>query len=99
MITFVVMKHWNITITGKVQKVGFRISTKAVANQLGVVGFVRNMPDGSVYIEAEGDTFALESLLEFCHEGPEGSEVVSVLVEESLIIQQFQNFEVLKRNK
>jgi acylphosphatase len=54
------MKHWNIKVTGKVQGVFFRASTKAVADQLGVKGFVKNLSDGSVYIEAEGDEFALE---------------------------------------
>jgi acylphosphatase len=49
------MKHWNIKVTGKVQGVFFRASTKAVADQLGVKGFVKNLSDGSVYIEAAGD--------------------------------------------
>jgi acylphosphatase len=48
------MKHINIKITGKVQGVFFRASTKAVADQIGVKGFVKNEKDGSVYVEAEG---------------------------------------------
>src|SRR5690606_37003782 len=70
-ITFAWMKHWNITVRGQVQGVYFRATTKAVADQLGVKGFVINQSDGSVYIEAEGDDFALDSLLEFCYEGPD----------------------------
>ncbi len=91
------MKHWNIQVRGKVQKVFFRASTKAVADQLGVKGFVMNKPDGSVYIEAEGNTFGLESLLEFCQEGPEGAIVESVEYQEVDALQGFKNFEVIKK--
>ncbi|SEF83746.1 acylphosphatase [Sphingobacterium lactis] len=91
------MKHWNIQVRGKVQKVFFRASTKAVADQLGVKGFVMNKPDGSVYIEAEGNTFGLESLLEFCQEGPEGAMVESVEYQEVDVLQGFKNFEVIKK--
>ncbi|WP_431293764.1 acylphosphatase [Pedobacter sp. P26] len=49
------MKHLNIKVTGKVQGVGFRETTKIIANQMMVNGFVRNEKDGSVYIEAEGE--------------------------------------------
>ena len=91
------MKHWNIQVRGRVQKVFFRASTKAVADQLGVKGFVMNKPDGSVYIEAEGNTFGLESLLEFCQEGPEGAIVESVDYQEVDALQGFKNFEVIKK--
>ena len=93
------MKHWNIRVRGKVQGVFFRASTKAVADQLGVKGFVLNESDGSVYIEAEGDSFALESLLGFCQEGPEHAEVSQVEYQESDEIKGFRNFEVIKKIK
>jgi len=83
------MKHLNISIRGKVQGVFFRLTTKAVADQVGVRGFV-------VYIEGEGDEFALDSLLEFCQEGPEGAIVESVEVKEGEM-KGFSNFEVVKR--
>ncbi|AIM35598.1 acylphosphatase [Sphingobacterium sp. SG20118] len=89
------MKHFNISIKGKVQGVYFRLSTKAVADQLGVKGFVKNVADGSVYVEAEGDDFALTSLVEFCEEGPERAEVEEVTCEEG-DWKGFKNFEVLK---
>ena len=91
------MKHFNITVKGKVQGVYFRMTTKAVADQLGVKGFVINQADGSVYIEAEGDDFALESLVEFCHEGPDRAVVESVEVQQDNKLKSFKNFEVLKR--
>ncbi len=92
------MIHHNIKVTGKVQGVYFRATCKAVADQLGVKGFVRNNNDGSVYIEAEGDEFALESFLEFCHEGPDRAEVDSVDQTEGAF-QGFQNFEILRKKK
>ncbi|WP_207426510.1 acylphosphatase [Pedobacter sp. SYSU D00535] len=91
------MKHLNITVSGKVQGVFFRASTKAVADQLGVKGFVRNQPDGSVYIEAEGDDFSLESILEWCHTGPERALVEKVEVVEGEL-KNYRNFEVVKKN-
>ena len=93
------MKHINIEVKGKVQGVYFRATTKAVADQLGAKGFVMNREDGSVYIEAEGDAFALEGLVEFCHEGPDRAEVESVSIQESSELKGFKNFEVLKRLK
>ncbi|PRD51366.1 acylphosphatase [Sphingobacterium gobiense] len=92
------MKHLNITITGKVQGVYYRATCKAVADQLGVKGFVMNQPNGSVYLEAEGETFALEALLAFCHEGPDRAEVEKVSSVEGTL-RAFQNFEVVKKKK
>lgn len=93
------MNHWNILVRGKVQNVSFRATIKAVADQLSVKGFVLNQPDGTLYIEAEGNSFALESLLEFCEDGPDRAEVSSVEVEKSYELKNFKNFEVLKRPK
>ncbi|MDG1850558.1 MAG: acylphosphatase, partial [Gammaproteobacteria bacterium] len=47
------MKHINVTVSGRVQGVYFRATTKEVADTLGVTGFVKNQADGSVYLEAE----------------------------------------------
>jgi len=49
------MKHYNIWISGKVQRVGFRFTAMQTAYRYGIVGFIQNMKDGSVYIEAEGE--------------------------------------------
>lgn len=48
------MVNVHLTITGRVQGVGFRWGTLRLAQQLGITGFVRNQPDGSVYVEAQG---------------------------------------------
>ena len=72
------MKHIIIKITGKVQGVFFRTSTKAVADQMGIKGLIRNEKDGSVYIEAEGDETTLSIFLEWCNEGPDKAIVENV---------------------
>lgn len=90
------MKHFNITITGKVQGVGFRETTKIIANQMSVNGFVKNETDGSVYIEAEADDIFLEEFVNWCHEGPDRSRVENVVVEEGEL-KNYRNFEVLRK--
>jgi len=90
------MKHLDITIKGKVQGVFFRASTKAVADQLGVKGNVRNEPNGDVAIAAEADDFILEMFLEWCAEGPQGAVVTSVETNEGEL-KNYRNFEVVKK--
>jgi acylphosphatase len=91
------IKHLDITVYGHVQGVFFRASTKAVADQLGVKGTVRNQPDGSVFIEAEADDTTLEMFLDWCKEGPEHANVISVQTHEGEL-KNYRNFEVLRKN-
>ncbi len=89
-------KHINVSITGHVQGVSYRDSTKAVADHLGVKGIIKNQPDGTVYLEAEGDSFALDALIEWCKEGPERSVVDSVEAYPGEW-KDYKNFNVVKR--
>ncbi|TWR30500.1 acylphosphatase [Mucilaginibacter pallidiroseus] len=90
------MKHLDITVTGTVQGVFFRKSTKAVADQLGVRGVVRNQVDGSVFIEAEADEATLDMFLDWCNEGPEDALVADVETHEGEL-KNYRNFEVVKK--
>jgi acylphosphatase len=63
-------KHFIIKISGVVQGVYFRASTREKADALHVTGFVRNEPNGSVYIEAEGEESNLDAFVQWCHRGP-----------------------------
>jgi len=90
------IKHLAIHINGKVQGVFFRASTKAVADQLGVKGIIKNMPDGSVYAEAEADEVALDMFLDWCKEGPEKADVTDVKSATGEL-KNYRNFEVVKR--
>jgi acylphosphatase len=92
------MKHLDITVKGKVQGVFYRASTKAVADQLGVRGFVKNADNGDVIIAAEGDKSTLELFLDWCKEGPERAEVNSVETHEG-DLKNYRNFEVVKKNR
>jgi len=87
------VKHLNILVSGKVQGVFFRASTKEQADQLGVKGFVRNEPNGDVYIEAEGEEDKLKLFSDWCKHGPNRALVDSVKVEES-DFKNFVSFEV-----
>lgn len=64
------MKRHAIRITGRVQGVFFRDTARQVASRLGLGGFARNEPDGSVYIEVEGDEDKLAAFLTWCRQGP-----------------------------
>ncbi len=90
------MKHLQISVSGKVQGVYFRASTKAVADLLGIKGFVMNRPDGTVYMEAEGDDFAMEEFLDFCRKGPENAVVEKVECHEAEL-KNYRNFELTKK--
>lgn len=91
------LKHLNIVVTGKVQGVFFRASTKAVADQMGIKGLVKNQKDGTVYIEAEGKPLMLDAFLDWCKEGPEKAKVEEVTVTEAEL-KDFKNFDVVKKN-
>lgn len=86
-------KHFAIRVTGKVQGVYYRASAAEEARKLGITGFVRNEPDGSVYLEAEGEEQALQQLIAWCHQGPPRARVDKVLVEEKELLN-FTNFEI-----
>ena len=65
----------KISITGRVQGVGFRESMRAVAQALEINGWVRNCDDGSVEAITQGNEFAIEQLVAWCHNGPPGANV------------------------
>jgi acylphosphatase len=64
-------KHLDIVVKGTVQGVFYRAATKAVADQLGVKGTIKNEPNGDVSIAAEADSLSLEMFLDWCNEGPQ----------------------------
>lgn len=78
------IEHRVIRVSGRVQGVFFRQSAKRKAEELGMVGFARNEPDGTVTIEAEGDPAALDALIAWCHEGPTYAKVERVVVEDGM---------------
>ena len=69
-------------VSGRVQGVFFRDSTRRRADAAGVSGWVRNKPDGTVEAVFEGEPGAVEELVEFCRRGPGRAEVASIEVSE-----------------
>ena len=75
---------FRIHISGRVQGVGYRYSARTMARYLGLKGFVKNLPDGRVYIEAEGDRASLHSFIEWCRKGTGHGFVENVEKEEDI---------------
>jgi acylphosphatase len=65
----------RVRMRGLVQGVGFRFFAQREAARLGLAGFARNLPDGSVEIEAEGPRAAVEAFVRRVREGPRGAVV------------------------
>ncbi|GIX47901.1 MAG: acylphosphatase [Candidatus Tectimicrobiota bacterium] len=67
-------------VHGRVQGVNFRAATRQQARRLGLHGWVRNCPDGTVEVVAEGEAAAVEQLVQWCHQGPPAARVTQVEV-------------------
>ena len=67
-----------INVSGFVQGVFYRYTTRKLARKLGLTGYVKNMPDGSVQIEAEGPEDKLNEILKFSKNGPKNARVEHV---------------------
>ncbi len=68
----------HLVIHGLVQGVYFRASTRDEAVALGVGGWVRNLPDGSVEALFEGEKKKVEQMVAWCYKGPAGAQVIKV---------------------
>ncbi len=69
------MKRLHLIVSGRVQGVGFRWAAQKAARQLGVNGYVRNLPNGDVEIVAEGDETAVDRMIAWARKGPSWSRV------------------------
>ena len=79
-------------VRGRVQGVFYRDSTRSQARALGVNGWVRNLPDGSVEVVAEGEAAQVASLLAWCRQGPPAARVDEVVVEEEPYQGEYRDF-------
>ncbi|MCB9763421.1 MAG: acylphosphatase [Alphaproteobacteria bacterium] len=86
----------HLLISGRVQGVWYRASTQREAARLGLVGWVRNLPDGRVEAVAEGPPDQLDALVDWCHEGPRDARVTGVTVERLPPQGDLAGFEVLR---
>ena len=83
----------EILIEGKVQGVFFRANIKEFAQELGVVGSVRNLEDGKVEVIAEGSENLLKELVLWCKDGPKLAEIENVQVRYTAPKDEFTTFE------
>jgi acylphosphatase len=89
------MKCVQIQVNGKEQGVWLRASTQRKANELNIKGIVKNLPNGDVYIEAEGEENALGDFVKWCHQGSDHSRVDNVTVSE-IKEKSFEDFKIVR---
>ncbi|HHX63695.1 MAG TPA: acylphosphatase [Chloroflexi bacterium] len=88
------MKRFRAVVRGRVQGVGFRYYTQEKAMSLGLVGYVRNRPDRTVEVIAEGPADTMEEFLRWLHQGPSSASVTRVHVYWQTPQYEFDTFEV-----
>ncbi len=89
----IMIKAYEIQISGRVQDVGFRYTAQQMAHSLGIVGRVQNLADGTVLIHAEGEEDKLEQFLQWCQQGPDRAKVNRISYK-SVEVENFQDFKV-----
>ena len=89
------MKRVRLRVSGVVQGVAFRYYTVAEAKRLGVTGWVRNVPDGTVEALAEGELAAVDEVTQWCHAGPRMARVDGVKVKVEEYGNAFEGFDVV----
>lgn len=82
-------------ISGRVQGVFFRMETKRMADKLGVFGWVRNQPDGTVEAVFEADRKNVDAALSWCRKGPALSSVEQVDLNWEAYTGEFEGFKIV----
>jgi acylphosphatase len=85
----------HIFVSGRVQGVFFRQTTQQQAESHGVIGWVKNLPDGRVEAVFEGEEDAIKALVDFCRKGPRGAVVTDFSVDWLPFTGKFGNFEIV----
>ena len=84
----------RVIVSGRVQGVFFRDSTRREAERVGVSGWVRNLDDGTVEAVFEGEHDAVQAALDFCRRGPERARVDDVVCFPGEPLEGLDHFEV-----
>ena len=88
------MKRINIIVHGLVQGVFFSYNIKKEALNLGLKGYAKNLPDGTVEVVAEGPEDKLKELMEYCKKSPGASQVDKIGITIEKPKKEFESFEV-----
>ena len=83
----------KVRISGRVQGVYFRAWTREEAERLGVHGWVRNLPDGSVEAHIQGEPAAVDQLIKLLSDGPSDARVSHVETEEA-VVENLSGFQI-----
>lgn len=86
----------TVNVTGAVQGVNFRYLTYRQALAIGVVGWVKNLSDGSVQVCLEGEERAVKQLLDWLHVGPSSARVDKLTIQQEDYCGEFDRFEILR---
>jgi acylphosphatase len=87
----------HLVISGIVQGVWYRASTKVMAEQLGLTGWVKNRPDGCVEAVFEGDEQKVKEMVAWCWKGPPNAKVTDISMKDDQIVGSFKEFTVLRK--
>ena len=85
----------HVVVQGRVQGVFFRWETRRRAQNEGVTGWIRNLPDGSVEGVFEGEKVHVERVVNFCGQGPLGARVQSIQVTDKKFKDEFSDFRIM----
>lgn len=91
-----IMERWQLIIKGKVQGVWYRANCREKGLELGLTGFVRNEPNGSVYAEGQGDQEALQEWAQWCKHGPVLAKVNTLKQQKIALVEGEQSFHIHK---
>ena len=84
----------HVIISGKVQGVWYRASTKQMADQIGITGWVRNTSEGNVEAMFEGEEKLVNEMIKWCNQGPPLAEVDNVTIEKMANKEDFNSFKI-----
>jgi acylphosphatase len=90
------MDRVHLIVQGIVQGVGFRYHTQNEATRLGVTGYVKNLPDGTVEIVAEGASPAVAQFLDWAKQGPPPAHVKQVNITYGSANGEFSDFTIAR---
>jgi acylphosphatase len=88
------MVQYEITISGRVQGVGYRYFAVQKANEMGITGWVKNSVDGGVIIVAQGIEEEIKTFIDYLYIGPTRSRVVQISKVKFNTLSNFDNFSV-----
>ena len=86
----------SVIVTGRVQGVCFRYATHRQALAIGVTGWVKNLPDGSVQTCIQGEETTVKQLLDWLHDGPPNARVDQIEIDRQEYIEEFNGFQILR---